>query len=293
MRKAAGRRWNVALAMVLVGCAHFTSTPVAPPAGGGSTQISAEDRARLGLIGVVSAEYVPTLEIVTPERFSTAGAAAGLAKGFAMGLLGAAGCFLTVGRFGEACVLALGTPVWMVREAEMGAKKVDPPPEVVQNLPSLQSGLLGMPVQQELRDRIVEAARAQDRHFFFRLTEAGPHSPYDAIDHERWAGEGIDTILEVRLESVVLRQEVDPSSLVHGIPWSGGGDPAFPLLVKARTRLIRAADGVELAARAFEHRRTGYPIALWAADEVKRFREALAVVSQALAQEMLDDLFPP
>jgi hypothetical protein len=247
----------------------------------------------LGLIGVVSAEYVPALEIVTPERFSTGGAAAGLAKGFALGVLGAAGCFFTVGRLAEACVLALGTPVWMVREAEKGAKKVDPPPEVVQNLPSLQSGLLDMPVQQVLRDRIVETARAQDRPLFFRLIEAGPSSPYDAIDHERWAGEGIDTILDVRLESVELRQEVDPSSLVHGISWSRGADPPFPLLVRAKTRLIRAADGVELAARAFEHRRTGYPIALWAAAEAERFREALGVASEVLAQDILDNLFPP
>src|SRR5574341_2020390 len=153
MKKTAAHRWNAALAIVLVGCAHSASNPVAPPTGLGSAQISAEDRARLGVIGVVSAEYVPTLEIVTPERYSTAGAAAGLAKGFALGLLGAAGCFLTMGRLGEACGLALGTPVWMVREAELGAKKADPPPEVAQNLPSLQSGLLDTPVQHVLRDR--------------------------------------------------------------------------------------------------------------------------------------------
>ena len=282
----------VAVALALVGCAHAASTPPAPPAPAARAPIPEDVRARLGTIGVLSAGYGPRLDIETPERFSTVGAAAGLAKGFGLGLLGAAGCVLTLGRLAEACGLALGTPVWMVMGAKEGAKTKEPPPEVARHVPPLLNAVVNARVQDALRDRIVDVARAQDRHSLFRLVEPGPPSSSDGIDYGRWMGDGIDTILNLSVSNVILKQIEDPSSQAQAAAGMGRSDPSLAMVMRVEARLIRSTDGTELDLRVFEYRRAGHPMAAWAADDAKRFGDALEEASQALAGDILQALYP-
>ena len=282
----------VGVALALVGCAHAASTLPAPSAPAAGTPISGDVLAQLGTIGVLAVEHTPRLDIETPERFSTAGAAAGLGKGFGLGLLGAVGCVLTLGHLAEACVLALGTPVWMVMFAKQGAKTKEPPPEVARHVPPLLNAVVNARVQDALRDRIVELARAQDRHSLFRLVEPGPPSSCDRNDYGRWMGDGIDTILNLGVSNVILKQMEDPSSQAQGTAAMGRSDPTLAMVMRVEARLIRATDGAELDLRVFEHRRAGNPMVVWAADDAKRFRDGLDDASQALAGDILQALYP-
>ena len=295
MKKTKGSGWNpsrvVGVVLALAGCAHAPPRPAVAPATPTKGPIPEEVRAQLGTVGVLSTEDAPGLAFEAPERFSTAGAAAGIAKGFGIGVLGAVGCFISVGRLAEACVLALGTPVWMIKGAEQGAKTKEPPPEVARHGPFLHDALGAAQVKHVLRDRIVELARAQDRHSFFRLLETGTTSPSDEIDYGRWVGDGIDTILELRSVDLLMKQAEDPATLT-GTTNVGAADLSFHLTLRVRMRLVRAADGAELDTRVIEHHRTGHPMALWAAEDARRFRETLDAASQALALEILWMLFP-
>ncbi len=249
---------------LLAACAHAPSVPPAPPAPAAGTPISADVLARLGTVGVL-AENGPRLDIGTPERFSTAGAAAGLATGFGLGLLGAVGCVITLGHLAEACFLALGTPVWMVWGAKEGAKTKEPPPEASRHIPTLLDAVRDAKAQDVLRDRIVEMARAQDRHSLLRLVEPEPPTSSDGIDYGRWAGDGIDTVLKLDVSSVILKQTADPSSQAQVTAGRGEDDPPLAMVIRVETRVIRATDGAELDLRVFEHRRAGHPMAVWAA----------------------------
>lgn len=262
---------------LLAGCAHAPSAPPVPPAPAAGTPIAPDVLAQLGTIGVLAPGDGPPLDIETPARFSTAGAAAGMAKGFGLGLLGAAGCFLTIGRLAEACFLALGTPVWMVAGAKEGAETKEAPPEVARHAPALQDAVRNAKAQDVLRDRIVELARAQDRHSLLRLVEAEPPPSCEGIDYGRWGGDEIATVLKLRVSSVVLKQTEDPP---------------LAMTMRVESRLIRAADGAELDLRVFEHRGAGHPIAAWAADDAKRFRDALDGALQTLAGDILQALYP-
>jgi len=277
---------------LLGGCAHAPSAPPAPPAPAAGTPIAPDVLAQLGTIGVLAPGDGPRFDIETPARFSAAGAAAGMAKGFGLGLLGAAGCFLTIGRLAEACFLALGTPVWMVAGAKEGAETKEAPPEVTRHAPALQDAVRNAKAQDVLRDRIVELARAQDRHSLLRLVEADPPPSCEEIDYGRWGGDEIATVLKLRVSSVVLKQTEDPSSQAQAAARMGGSDPPLAMTMRVESRLIRAADGAELDLRVFEHRGAGHPIAAWAADDAKRFRDALDGALQALAGDILQALYP-
>jgi len=99
--------------------------------------------------------------------------------------------------------------------------------------------------------------------------------------------------------SSVLTGFEDASALIIMAPATltgttnvGAADLSFHLTLRVRMRLVRAADGAELDTRVIEHHRTGHPMALWAAEDARRFRETLDAASQALALEILWMLFP-
>ncbi len=176
--------------------------------------------------------------------------------------------------------------------AKEGAEIKEPPPEVARHVPALLDPVLYARVQDALRDRIVELARAQDRHSLFRLVEPGPPSSSDGTDYGRWAGDGIDTVLKLGAISVILKQTEDPSSQAQAAAGMGRSDPPLAMVMRVEARLIRATDGAELDLRVFEHRRAGHPMVVWAADDAKRFRDALDDASQALAGDIMQALYP-
>jgi len=92
MKKTKGSGWNpsrvVGVVLALAGCAHAPPRPAVAPATPTKSPIPEEVKAQLGTVGVLSTEDAPGLAFEAPERFSTAGAAAGIAKGFGIGVLG-------------------------------------------------------------------------------------------------------------------------------------------------------------------------------------------------------------
>lgn len=162
--------------VALAGCAHAAARSAAQPVEVPRAPLPQEVRARIGTVAVVAAGPIPVVEVQGVPRYSTAGAAAGLAKGFTLGVLGAAACFLTMGRLPEACGLALATPVLMIKSAKEDAEKWADPPVPDAGELSLRDVARGARVQGILRDRLLTAAQEQAGRVLVPLPAEDPPS---------------------------------------------------------------------------------------------------------------------
>ena len=209
-------------------------------------------RAQLGTIGVVSAQFVPEVEMLVTGPGSMA----------AQGALDTSHpCFFPVG----AC---LGCIWWTA--------KGEPARDVEKAGEALRRVTADLKIQETMRDHFLLAAREQTDHSLVVLKEKGPATPYQKISYGPLGLNGIDTIVEISVLSLGFKSEqVEP--------------PAF--YMSLHTRLIHVMSGEEVYAVTITYESIGHGCLLWASNDCQLCKEEFTRSYLYLADKIVEELF--
>lgn len=266
--------------LVTLGCAHRQPVP-----------LSADAQAQLGTIGVVMVHLRPETDYQVPGRGGAAGAFAGTAKGLGLGVLGASLCLVSLGRLPEACILALGTPYFAVRYAVDQATLGLPAEEVSASEAAIGAALAERAFAEELRDQVLRLATTQDAPSLVPVPDQGSTTESSATPPHGLATGRVDTVLELAVEQIALRQVASAASSSLWSLSAAELNPPLALVVTITTRLVRAADGAELYSRTLEQTGRDATFSEWGANGAQRLRDALDELARDLAAEVLGQVF--
>jgi hypothetical protein len=273
---------SLLLLAALLGCAHMPPPP-----------LSEATQAQLGAIGVVAAPVPPEVDYRTPGRGGAGGAAIGAAKGVGLGVLGAAGCFLTYGYALPACGLAVVSPYLAVRYAVDQATEGVAPDTIAASETAITAVFAERIHQAAVQDEVVRVAVAQTGQSLVGLPADGPRSAAEAPKYTHLTARGIDTVIEITLQRLALQSRTSGRA--------GGGNlgsiraanlnPYLTLTVTARTRVLKTSDGTELYTRTGDHRGTEATFTEWGANDAQLLRDGLDQLFQEVAREIVAQVF--
>ena len=303
--------WLLIPLLLALGCA--TQVPPRP---------TEQVRARLGTIGVVSANFVPEADV--PKAMGKgAGATWGAAKGLGLGLAMAAVCPFAIPYSLVACLGAAGTPVWMAIEAVEGAKAWIPEEVEEQAKVVLKDVLDQRQIQRMLRDHLIQMGQDHARHPFVPLEEGGPKAVDDQADYRHLASRRIDTVLEVSVTNLgfvkwmvelsedvekaikeLEPEEVDKANeKIEESEEDEYKNLLFSLTMAARARLIRISDNEPLSAATYYFTSREHKWSEWTEDcsveedcifkGSQAFGEAIEQGHRSLSGQIVDELFLP
>ena len=267
--------------VVLLGCAHTPPPPLA-----------AATQAQLGTVGVVAARFAPEVDYRTPGRGGAGGAAIGTAKGVGLGVLGAAGCFLTYGTALPACGLAVVSPYLAVRYAVDQATDGVSPDTIAASETAITAVFAERHHPATARDEVVRVAVAQTGQSLVGLPGEGPRSAAETPRYTHLTAHGIDTVIEITLQRLALQSQ----TRVEGRnSWSiisaADLNPYLTVAVTARTRVLRTADGTVLYDHAREHTGRGATFPDWGANDAQLLRDGLDQLFQEMARAIVAQVF--
>lgn len=264
-------------------------------------QATYDVRAQSNTIALPAARFLPDTELEMPGKGRGAatgagyGAAAGAVPGLAITGGVAKGCSVVGQGRGNPVALvcvglvltglgvaAAGGAVGALGGAAYGAVTAEPASALSAAEREIRGAVVTLQVQEALRDRVLQIV-ASDRSpvKLIALDDAGPTAINEPIGYGALTAEGIDTVVEVSVPKI-------------GLVGKGSIHPPLRLLMTARARVIRTADGAELYAETFEyHGDDQYKFVEWGAEEGKVFRQALDEGIYGLASDIARALFPP
>ena len=260
---------------ILAGCAAGPKAPAYLPD---------ETRARLGTVGVASAQFVPRIDLQAPAEGGLAGAGrraaswAGKAAGtVARAPVGGCGGGYGCGLVGIIWLAALvgSTVGGAVAGAVSGAVDALPPDMVREAEATLTQSLAALKLQEQVRDRVVQVARNKRRHPVRVLADAGPLSPEEQATYASAASHDIDSILEISVLTVGLTGDWD-------------ANPPLALTLGGRVRLVRVHDGTELHVAPMAYTSGVRTFTEWAGSDAQAFREELDRGLQYLAESVVE-----
>lgn len=250
-------------------------------------------RAELGTVAVVPAPELPESSFAYPVPSRAGAAATGAGAALGVGIVAGAACVGTYGYVWPACLLAVWTPVMMVTNTVEGAVKGVPIADMRSSAASLKNAAGEADLSGRFAERVTSEAQRRVGEGRVRLAPGG----LAASGHQRYAGlaaEGIDTVLEVRLERFRLARAASGSAL------SGYGpslisvekliDAPLTFTVEAQVRVLRAADGTVLYKTSYSHRAGHQKFTEWGREDAAQFRverdRALASIADDIAGEI-------
>lgn len=293
---------GLVLASVLshLGCAHQ------PPQG---QSLSEEIRTKLGRVAMVSARYTPTVEFELPAKGSLAGAGRGFARGTAVtivlvpslpvygGLVGAQGreAGFIAGVFLGAAVAAVTGAGYMVGGPVYGAMAAPSAGEVQRTDTLLREAVLTIQVQRAMQDRVVQVARSRAGVALQVLHDQGPETPSDLLTYIPAQGPDVDTILELRVNTIRLKVPDVPGAEAI---WTQPStilkiDPPLALVMETRGRLIRTKDRTVLYDQTWAYQGGDRTFAEWGAEQGKPLAEEFERAYDELAKQIVDRIFMP
>lgn len=254
-----------------------------------------EVRERLGRIGVATVAFAPEVSVSGPTPLGgVGGGVKGGLTGLGLGVLGGAGCFVTLGYWLPPCALALSTPYFMARWGIEGAMNAVPEGERRRSRDAIARAAAEMN-QARLREAVLEEGRSKKEPAPVPLAVQGPRSAGERSRYRDTAAGGIDTVVEVALERVdleVAKTEMFPEKWG---PWSHSFksevDPSLCMIAKARLRLVSVADDAVLFERVFAWLAGCAQFRDWARDEAAQFRKAGDEAIEGLARWTADEVF--
>lgn len=220
----------------------------------------------------MSARFSPEAQLEGP----TSGKGSGVGKGAASGILSSILGGLMAGGVGAVAGVLLA-PAFGIGGAVYGAIAAESAATVEETEHTLRKTVAGLEIQESLRDRVFQVAREQTRHSFVLVEDRGPTVPGNGVSYSPLTVEGIHTVLEVSVEK-------------FGLP-GGGINPPLPLTMSARARLVKAANGTELYAATWVYQSGMRKFVEWANDNAQPLRDELERAYQALAEQIVDQLF--
>jgi hypothetical protein len=272
---------SIVLLLSQAGCALHTPHPYQLP-----PPLSEEERARLGMIGIVSADFVPETKFFAHARGRVKGATEGMAfeagtaptffpfpvpGGSSAPGAGGAGVYAAVFLLG---LLAVGVAI---AEVERAATAI--PAEKVKDTESnLKKALIELKMQESLGNRFFQTAREQSVFNFVPIEEKRPKTTNEILNYRHFKEKGIDTVIELSVLSI-------------GFEGAGGKDPLLTLLIDSRTRVLSVSDGAILYENMLEYRSAKRTFSEWISTEGKLFSEEIDKGYGTLTDKIVEELF--
>lgn len=257
---------SVSLLIMQVGCMP-KPYQLPPP-------LSEDVRSRLGTIGVVSAQFQPKGEFLTPMG-KGAGAATGAAGGFiVMPLYGAE----TMDPFGFLLGLVLA-PVGAVVGGVAGAVEGVPAEKRKEAETALMNAIAELKIHETMRQRLLKiAAEEQTSYTFVPIDGQGPETPDKEVKYGFLADKGIDTVLEITVP-------------VFGLTGKKAINPPLTFFMSLHTRIIRTSDGKVIYDGKFEYKSAARYFTDWAANNARPFTDEFDRAYQSLAEKVVEEIF--
>jgi hypothetical protein len=247
----------------------FASVVLPPPPGEAA-------RSGFGTVAVTSGRFAPRLGIVGgPAK----GAGEGAGRGAATGAVGTIAVGSSGGGYAAIAGLLLA-PVGAVVGALAGAIVAEPAVKIEERENAARVIVAAQRIQDDLRDRVVAAGRDLTPHTLIALADRGPSAAVERPDYRSLLQEGIQTVLEVGVESVTLENSA----------W-GPIDPYLWLVMTVKTRLVHTADNAELYANSLTYTgENGRTLTEWVGGP-GGFRDELHHAYAVLAEKIVEEVF--
>ena len=271
-----------ALALAIGGCAAKT-----PPS------LSGDAREHLGRIGVVAVAFAPEVSFSGPTALGGfGGGSKGALTGLGLGVLGGAGCFLTLGFGVDFCAVAVSTPYFIGRWSVEGALKAVPEQERRQGRDAI-IGAAGEVTQGQLLEAVLGEGRRRKETAPVPLAAQGPTSRDQRSTYSGTPPEGVDSVVEVALLRIGL--EGAPSNASPSRLWTASFasevDPWLRVIAKARLRVVNVADDGVRYERTFNYLAGHAQLRDWARDDAAEFRKARAEAIEGLGRQIAEEVF--
>ena len=242
---------------------------------------SEQFRTHFGTIGVVSVEFLPEVEILTPAKgwASGCGREAVIATAvWAVAPLAAGGAGGNPNLF---LIWYALTPVAALGGCIHGAIAAPPAATVEMTQEELNKHVhVGIEIQEKMRAQFLQVAKEQTHYAFAVLADQGPATPDEELRYDSLADQGVDTVIEIG----VLRFGLAGESMV--------ANPSLSLFMTLRTRLIRIADGEVLYDVILTYEsEVNQTLDVWAANGAQLFREELGPCYPTLVDKVVEEVF--
>jgi hypothetical protein len=256
----------VALLVIQLGCSGTVGLPEPP---------SEQLRKHFGTIGVVSVQFVPEIEILTPAKGWTS-------RGARRAVHYTREMWAVLGTDTPGCVLACAlTPFVALGGCIAGASKELPAAEVEKDQEEFNKHVhTSIEIQEKMRAQFIQVAREQTHYAFVVLEDQGPATPNEELSYDSLADHGIDTVIEIGVLNFGLRGH-----------WTEI-NPPLSLFMTLRTRLNRIADGeVVYDATLTYESVVNQRFDVWVANEAQLFKEELGPCYPTLVKKIVEEVF--
>jgi len=262
----------VSLLVLLViqpNCAHAPKHQTAP-------LLSEEQKAQLGTMGVVTANFQPEFTFREPMPKGQA-AATGAMAGFAGCVLGGLYSGNPLGAAAGVVISPVGALVGGVYGTIEGVTES----KKKETASALNEVVMDFKIQEMMRDRFLAVARDKTTYPFILLDEKGPTVPDDEVNYHPISDKGVDTVVEI-------------SVLRYGLWAEPGMNPPLSLFMTVTTKLKRVSDGVVVCNHTFRYEGLEkLKFTKWALDHGKPLRDGMDRSFESLSKEMVEKVFSP
>ena len=237
-----------------------------------------EVRSNIATVGVTLSSYPAKKKIAMPAKGVVGGATRGMAAGATMPVVLGFISPLPGGTALGVLIAPFTAAAGMVYGAGRGVPAEDVE-EAEAVIDQAADRLAEMNIRRTFTDEVIKLGRKRTGLKFVAHPEVGPREPGELVHYDQLNLEGIDAVLELRIETAGLR---GPNRI----------DPSSDVFVELRTRLIRARDNEVLLSEtlycASEQPRTYIE---WAENEGQFFIDEFSCCVQELSEKVVDDFF--
>lgn len=267
LRRKLSIYWTiVALLILQLNCAGTGELPLPP---------SEELRVHLGTIGVVSAQFIPEVEILTPAK--------GWVRGGARGAVDYTGKLLDMTGPQAGVIACALSPFSAFAGCIAGAREAPPAAEVEITEEKFNKYVhASIEIQERMRAQFLQVAKEQTHYAFVVLEDQGPTTPDEKLIYNSLADHNIDTVIEIGVLNFGLK---GPRLEIN---------PPLKFFMTLRARLIRIEDGeVVYDAMLLYESEVSRKFDLWAANEAQLFKEEFGPCYPTLAEKIVEEVFLP
>ena len=251
-----------ALLVVQLGCAS-SGAKLHPP-------LSADIRANLTNIAVVSAEFLPKTVLKGYAKGRAGGAARGVVVGVEIDcVFHPFPCLISTAAF----------PVAMVVGGVVGASVAESSTTIEEKEAAINMALSELKIQDSAKSALLEVARSRTSHSFIVVDNAGPERVGAVNRYRGLSGKDIDSVLELAVLRLGFAGEV------FGI------NPPLEFFMELRARLINTRSNAAIYEHLYTFRSVPHKIAEWGEDDARLFSDELARAYGNIASRVIEDLF--
>jgi len=255
-----------------------------------------------GTIGLVSARFVPVIELNEVTDGKAQGSLKGAKKGATIGATPGVAvsegtrvvCSLGPGyTYGGSVVCAVlwvggmgvaiaGGAVGAVAGGVIGAVKADSAETVQEQQERAKAVLAELKIQEIVRDRFEQYAKERGRPMFVTISDTGPTSLYEEVSYQSLSPQKIDTVLEITVTRLGMQT---------GDKYKLDIDLSLAVFINARSRLVQTKNNTLLQDRPYIFESETRTLSEWSADNGRLTAESLTQGYQKIAEQIFHSAF--